>query len=199
MIFIGKAVRPIKDPYRDAELLVHLKKRDKRIYILYLLLRYTAFRVSDIINLRVCDVLLNGNKLTILEQKTKNRGKTERTVILEKKVIIELEKYCMEKGRLDVLFPSQKGYNTPITKHYGQKLLKRYGEEIGIKDLGTHTGRKTASYNLWESTQNIKIVKKYLGHDETKDTWKYVDIEDEFMIYANKGKGDPLSLVGEFY
>ena len=197
MIRIGRFVKPIKKPIEELKFIIHLKKRDRRIWILYLILRYTAFRVSDIINLRVGDILNSNHALSIQEQKTRRFNKDARYVPLDDELIDALKEYCKDKLPLEPLFPSQKGYMQPISKHTAQKLLKKYGEEVGIESVGTHTGRKTACFEIWNNTHDIQEVKMYLGHDERTNTWVYLDIQEEFMDYINEKKGNPLKLLKE--
>lgn len=37
----------------------------------------------------------------------------------------------------------------------------------------------------------------YLGYDEKTNTWVYLDIQEEFMDYINKKKGNPLTFLKE--
>lgn len=54
---MGRAMKPIKDKSKEIELIEYLKENDKRIYIFYLILRFTGFRASDVLPLKVDDVI----------------------------------------------------------------------------------------------------------------------------------------------
>ena len=80
---MGKKVKPIKNEELEIDLLEYLKVNDERMYIFYLLLRYTGFRASDILPCKVIDI--QKGKLKIREKKTINRAnKQEREILLHK-------------------------------------------------------------------------------------------------------------------
>lgn len=175
---MGRAMKPIKDKSKEIELIEYLKENDKRIYIFYLILRFTGFRASDVLPLKVDDVI--GEYITIRERKTINREhKEERSILIHKDLKRELRDYTKNKAENDVLFPSIQGYNKPLSYTQAYRILKKASEIIGIKDFGTHSGRKTCAYGIYMNTHDINKVKNFLMHDNKKDTIRYVGIEKE--------------------
>ena len=69
---MGKAVQPIKNEDLELDLLEYLMANDERMYMFYLILRYTGFRASDVLPIKVRDI--QGNRLIIREKKTFNES-----------------------------------------------------------------------------------------------------------------------------
>lgn len=191
---MGKKVEPIKDEDLELDLLDYLKVNDERIYIFYLILRYTGFRASDILPCRVADI--QGNKLKIREQKTKNRaGKKTREILLHRDLKRELDTYIKNKDKWEVLFPNNRGKNEYISYTQAYRILKKASDEVGIRDFGTHSGRKTCAYHMYMKTKNLKYVQLFLMHDSKRDTIKYVGIEEEVRDDLVMDMDSPLSKV----
>ena len=175
---MGRAMRPIKDKTKEIELIEYLKVNDERMYIYYLILRFTGFRARDVLPLKVKDV--TGEYITIRERKTINRGhKEERSILIHRDLKRELKEYTKGMNLNDVLFPSMQGYNKSISYTQAYRILKNASREIGIKDFGTHSGRKTCAYGIYMNTHDLNKVKNFLMHDNKKDTIRYVGIEKE--------------------
>lgn len=191
---MGKAVKPIKNIEDELKLIKHLYDRDERVYIYWLIARSGAYRSTEVINLTVGDIkrCLNKGYFDFREQKTGKR----RDLPIEAEVHTILWNYVKDKYAFQVLFPSNKGYNQPLTYRQMQRLIKEYGIECGIKNIGTHTPRKSASYQLYiETNGNIEEVKKLLGHERTKDTYRYIDAEEESKLYRIRKTNNPFKQI----
>lgn len=192
---MGNAVRPIKSISQEIDLIECLKEEDKRAYIIYLMLRYTGFRISDILPLKVRDVK-GKNEIEIKEQKTKNRvNKQSRKVLIHADLKEELEKYIKNKSTWQVLFPSNKGENKPLSYVQAYRILKGASKKVGIKNFGTHSGRKTCAYYIYQNTEDLDIVKNFLMHDNARDTIRYVGLEQEVRDNTISKIESPLSIL----
>lgn len=189
---MGKAVKPIKDIKDELKLLQKLHDEDIRVYNYWIIARAGAFRSKDVLNLTVGDIrrVLEKGYFDIEESKTtKNRN-----VPIDSDTRLELKGMIKGKGSKEVLFPSRKGVNQPLVHRQMQRLIVRYGKECCIKDIGTHTPRKTSAYHLFILTGgDIEEVRKLLDHESTRDTYKYVDIEQESKLYRIQKINNPIS------
>lgn len=114
---------------------------------------------------------------------------------IEKAERIILENYIRDKLDWHVLFPSNKGYNQPITYRQMQTLIVKYGLECGIKNIGTHTPRKTSAYHLFmETGGDIEEVKELLAHDTRRDTYSYIDAVEESKIFRARKTNSPFKM-----
>lgn len=191
---MGRTMKPIKDIDKEIDLLSYLQEHDERIYIFYLILRYTAFRASDVLPLKVRDVKVN--EIVIREQKTKNRAnKEERHIPIHEDLKPVLQEYIRDKYDYEVLFPSQKGVNKHLSYEQAYRILKNASKKVNIKDFGTHSGRKTCAYHIYMNTKNLKQVQNFLMHDNRRDTIRYVDIENEVRKDTIKDISSPLAVL----
>ena len=92
-----------------------------------------GLRISDIVKLRLCDIVNDGGRfrLSIVEQKTgKQRVFTVPLVIQQ-----YIENYCLRNriGRTDLIFP--------ITTREVQKILARVCDYLGYEGVSTHSFR----------------------------------------------------------
>lgn len=187
-------MQPIKDQELELDLVRYLNYKDKRIYIFYLLLRYTAFRASDILPLRVRDV--QGDYIVIREKKTENRiNKEQRKILIHPDLKEELNIYTKDKNSWEVLFLSNKGNNKALSYTQAYRILKKASEVVGIKNFGTHSGRKTCAYNIYKESGDLQEVKTFLMHDDSRDTARYVGIEEEVRDNSIKKINGPLAVM----
>lgn len=187
-------MQPIKDMDKEIDLITYLKSHDKRMYIFYLMLRYTAFRASDILPLKVRDIV--GNEIIIREQKTINRpNKEKRSVPIHEDLKEALNEYIKNKYEYEVLFPSQKGVNKHLSYEQAYRILKKASKLVGIDDFGTHSGRKTCAYHIYMNTKSLKRVQNFLMHDNNRDTIRYVGLEKEVRNDTSKDISSPLAVI----
>lgn len=138
-----KIVQPIREKNKIEEMKTELKKRGLRDYMFFLTGINTGLRISDIIKLKVCDVINEDrtpkSHITIIEQKTGKRKKFKVNGTLAR----EFTEYTKNMKMTDYLFQSQKGINKPITRIQAYRILNEVAEKIGLDEIGTHTLRKT--------------------------------------------------------
>ena len=131
-----------------------------------------GLRISDIIKLRPCDIVKDGDRfrLEVVEQKTgKSRVFTVPLLIQQ-----YIENYCLRNGirRNDLIFP--------ITERAVQKQLKIVCDDLDLEGVSTHSFRKwyaTEIYN--KNDHDIALVQRLLQHSSASTTQRYIGIEPE--------------------
>ena len=131
-----------------------------------------GLRISDIIKLRPCDIVKDGDRfhLEVVEQKTgKSRVFTVPLLIQQ-----YIENYCLRNGihRNDLIFP--------ITERAVQKQLKIVCDYLETEGVSTHSFRKwyaTEIYN--KNDHDIALVQRLLQHSSASTTQRYIGIEPE--------------------
>ena len=131
-----------------------------------------GLRISDIIKLRPCDIVKDGDRfrLEVVEQKTgKSRVFTVPLLIQQ-----YIENYCLRNGirRNDLIFP--------ITERAVQKQLKIVCDYLEMEGVSTHSFRKwyaTEIYN--KNDHDIALVQRLLQHSSASTTQRYIGIEPE--------------------
>ena len=131
-----------------------------------------GLRISDIIKLRPCDIVKDGDRfrLEVVEQKTgKSRAFTVPLLIQQ-----YIENYCLRNTirRNDLIFP--------ITERAVQKQLKIVCDYLDLEGISTHSFRKwyaTEIYN--KNDHDIALVQRLLQHSSASTTQRYIGIEPE--------------------
>ena len=136
-----------------------------------------GLRISDIIKLRPCDIVKDGDRfrLEVVEQKTgKSRVFTVPLLIQQ-----YIENYCLRNGirRNDLIFP--------ITERAVQKQLKIVCDYLEMEGVSTHSFRKwyaTEIYN--KNDHDIALVQRLLQHSSASTTQRYIGIEPQKIEQA---------------
>ncbi|QGG51593.1 tyrosine-type recombinase/integrase [Lysinibacillus pakistanensis] len=174
-------VEPIRDKELIQEIKEYLNENNERNYIMFLIGIHTGFRISDILTLRVKDVL--GWDIRLFEQKTKKY----RNVKMPNELKRAIRKYVEGKNKYEFLIKSRKGKNKPIGRKQAYKILKEVADEFGLEHIGTHSLRKTYGYQHYKAFKDIAALQKELNHTDPRETKIYIGIEqDQSNAYQSK-------------
>lgn len=169
----SKVVQPIRDKRQLRAVLHYLKERSERNYIMFLTGIYTAYRISDILRLRVEDV--QGDYITIREEKRDKLNRTYIHPVLKK----ALRKYTKDRPGEEMLIKSREGDNRAISRQQAYRIIREACEACGIHEAGTHTMRKTFGYHHYESNKDIAMLQELLNHDDEAYTLRYIGINQD--------------------
>ena len=139
-----------------------------------------GLRISDIVKLRLCDIVLDGDRyrLEIVEQKTgKSRVFTVPLVIQQ-----YIENYCLRNGlRRDERIFS-------LTERAIQKQLKIVCDYLGFEGISTHSFRKWYATEIYKNSgYDIALVQRLLQHSSAATTQRYIGIEPQRIEAAIQG------------
>ena len=174
----------------DSNILLISKLYQDQNYKFSLLIALGSFfgtRISDILNLKWCDIL-NTDILTIIEKKTKK----QRTIKINdqlKKHIQSCYKEIKPLSPNDYIFTSQKGsvYSVQRINVVFKEIRVRYN--LKIKNISTHSMRKTFGrqvYNNAGSNAELALVKlsELFNHSDVRTTRKYLGLRSEELMEA---------------
>ena len=189
-----KGTRPLTQPEIQAVLKSFRGKYEARDRALFLLGLKSGLRISELLSLRVGDVLEYGalsERISVERRATKGR-REGRTVLLhpEAKEAIELWLRELEaEGRLEpdqFLFPSRKGQNRPVSRVHAWRVLRRaYTENELPGKLGTHSMRKTFASRVYEALgRDLVKTQRALGHRNINSTAAYLSFNEEEIDQA---------------
>ena len=131
-----------------------------------------GLRISDILKLRLCDIVRDGNRyrLEIVEKKTgKCRSFTVPLVIQQ-----YIENYSLRNGirRDELIFP--------ITERAVQKQLAIVCDYLGCEGISTHSFRKWYATEIYKANgYDIALVQRLLQHSSAATTQRYIGIEPQ--------------------
>ena len=147
-------------------------KPNERIATALVLEGNLGMRISDILKLRPCSIVRDGerHRLEVVEQKTgKHRVFTVPMVIAQ-----YIENYCLRNGigSRELIFP--------ITERAVQKQLKLVCDYLGFEGISTHSFRKWYATEIYKSNgYDIALVQRLLQHSSASTTQRYIGIEQQ--------------------
>lgn len=139
-----------------------------------------GLRISDILSLRLCDIVMDGDRyrLEIVEQKTGKKRIFTVPLVIQQYV----ENYCLRNGirRDERIFP--------ITERAVQKQLKIVCDYLGYEGISTHSFRKWYATEIYKSNGcDIALVQRLLQHSSAATTQRYIGIEPQRIEEAIQG------------
>ena len=145
-------------------------RANERIATALMLEANLGIRISDILKLRLADIVRDGDRyrLSIVEQKT---GKA-RTFTVPFPLYQFIRCYCLDNGiaATDIIFP--------ITERAIQKQLKLVCDYLDIPGISTHSFRKYYATEIYRNNgYNIALVQHLLQHSSAAVTQRYIGIQ----------------------
>lgn len=131
-----------------------------------------GLRISDIVKLRLSDIVRDGDRyrLEIIEQKTGKRRVFTVPLVIEQYI----ENYCL---RNDIKTTERM---FPITERAVQKQLKVVCEYLGFAGISTHSFRKWYATEIYKNSGfDIALVQRLLQHSSAAVTQRYIGIEPQ--------------------
>lgn len=187
-------VEPIRDP-KKIELMKKILRDGpfgERNHLLFVMGINSGLRISDLLKLRVNDVLNEKGKvrqhISLYEQKTGKHKKFP----LGKTASAAIKEYLKAAAPQDAapdrpLFPSRKGTGA-ISRVQAWEILSGAAKEAGVTDqIGTHTLRKTFGYHARKAGNPIEMLQTIFNHSSPAVTKRYIGItQDEIDdVYIN--------------
>lgn len=166
-------VQPIRNPEKIDEMKEYLKSRNKRNYIMFLIGIGVGLRISDILPLKKEDIL--GTHIIIKEKKT-DKPKRIRIPPSIRKELLEYAK-TLEDG--EYVVRSRQGGNKPIDRSTAYRILREAANYCGLKEIGTHTLRKTFGYHFYKQTKDIALLQDIFNHASPDITMRYIGIDQD--------------------
>lgn len=155
-------------------------KRNDRIATALVLEANLGLRIEDILNLRLDDIIMDGDRyrLNIREQKTKKK----RTFTVPLPIYQYIKLYAMENDikENERLFP--------IGERAVAKYLQKVADYLELEHIGTHSFRKFYATDIYNNNNHdIILVQSLLQHSSVAVTQRYVGITSQMQEEAILG------------
>lgn len=177
-------VEPIRDKRKIEEMKDELKKNGTRDYLLFIFGINVGLRISDIIKLKVQDVMEYTGKIKthieITEEKTKKTKRFKINPLLAE----ELYQYVRNLNMSDYIFQSRNGNNRYITRERAYTILNNAALKVGLQNIGTHTLRKTFGYHFYQQTHDVALLQQLFNHSSPSITLRYIGINQDILDNA---------------
>lgn len=128
-----------------------------------------GIRISDVVRLRLSDVVMDGERfrLDIIEKKTQKA----RRFSVPAKMMAFLQNYCIEHS----ISKSERIFS--VTERQVQRILKRATDYLEYDRISTHSFRKYFATRVYNgSNYNIALVQTLLQHSSPATTRRYIGI-----------------------
>ncbi|CRV31572.1 site-specific integrase [Staphylococcus saprophyticus] len=176
------------EPIRSIEQIQEMKKAlnyygSKRDEFLLVLGVNTGIRISDILKLKKKDI--KDYKLRFRESKTRKLN-TLPLFHIQK----DIDNYIEFLEDDDYLFKSKRS-NKPIQRVQAYRILNKSAEAIGLKNIGTHSLRKTFGYHYYQRTHDISLLMELFNHSSQSVTLRYIGIHQDVIneTFSSNFKG----------
>ncbi len=187
-------VRRLKGVLRGAaqEALKTGKKGPVRDWAILHVALDAGLRVSEIVSLRVGDLILDPGHSAIIVRRGK--GGKKRGVDIGQALREHLLEYLEWKRAVGestapeaLLFPSPRGGT--LTRQAVYHMFKRYARRAGLPERFTiHSCRHTYASMLYKASRyNLRLVQKQLGHASIRTTQVYADVLSADALEAVNG------------
>jgi integrase len=184
-------VEPIKDRMKILAIKRNLKEESNpRNYLLFVMGCNIALRISDLLSLKVKDVIDSKGDIKIyLHIKEKKTGRPAK-IYLNNTVKEALIYYLNKSKGIDpdsYLFKSERS-NKRLDRVRSWGLIQEWTKAVGLEGerYGTHTLRKTWGYQARKQGLSIEQISEKLGHKSVTVTRRYIGISQEEINQVEK-------------
>ena len=153
----------------------------QRDHLLWVLLYNTGARVSEIVSVRVADVVLDGAAFVHLHGK----GRKQRAVPLWRSTVQEIRAWLRmnpQLGANSALLPNRDGH--PMTRSNVTKRLalavqsaSKLNGDLAKHPISPHSVRRTTAMHLLQSGVDISVIALWMGHESPTTTHIYVEAD----------------------
>ncbi len=145
-------------------------------------------RMSELLNLRICDIRSDDSYIFIKGAK----GKKDRRTLLSENLLKLLRQYYKKYKPSYWLFEGQDGGKYGATSV--QKIYREAQKKTGVNPWSTpHTLRHSFATHMLENGENLRNIQVLLGHESTKTTEIYTHVINS----TNKKIKNPLDIMIE--
>src|SRR5271166_4199474 len=151
----------------------------QRDHLLLAMLYNTGARVSEIVGIRVADVVLDGAPCVHL----RGKGRKQRSTPLWKTTVQEIRAWLRRNPTLGAdaaLLPTRDGH--PMTRDNVTKRLEiavahaaDVHPSLAKRRISPHTIRHTTAMHLLQAGVAFSVIALWLGHESTATTHRYVE------------------------
>jgi integrase/recombinase XerD len=153
----------------------------QRDHLLLKMLYNTGARVSEIIAVRLADVVLDGAACVHLHGK----GRKHRTVPLWRSTIVQIRAWLRLNPQLastSALLPNRDGAamtrgNVTQRLALAVKAASLTQPQLAKRSISPHTIRHTTAMHLLQSGTDISVIALWLGHESPISTHQYVEAD----------------------
>lgn len=145
----------------------------------------TGFRISELLSLRVSNVMQNGKIAgRVWVARRHMKGKKEgRELVLHPEAKAALEQLIptLDPGHDPFLFQAQGAGGRPLNRRRAWQVLKKAAAACGLEGkLATHSMRKTFAHRVHErGGKDLRKTQEAMGHKNINSTAAYIGVDQD--------------------
>ena len=172
-----KYPKEIKKPFSDVEIdIIRSSCKTKKERAIVEVLLSTGVRVSELSNMRVCDI--DFRELSVHVKHSK--GGHERITYISNVGIKHLQDYLTtRKENGEYLFYNKN--HQRLASGGIRHILKTISERSGVDNIHPHRFRRTFATNASKKNLGVQEIQKLLGHSSINTTMEYICVDDEII------------------
>ena len=165
---------------------LHERRYDKLIFRNYIFIRFlydTGLRLNEITHIKVADINLDGDYITVRETKSGH----ERIVVIhpETKILLRQFLIATEHSHEYLFISYKKGKR--LAKSSVHSMLKSLKEILQLKiNINPHAWRHTFASNFLRDGGDMRTLQLLMGHTNYATTEKYLHYDNEEIINSYK-------------
>ncbi len=153
----------------------------QRDHLLFAMLYNTGARVSELIDVRVTDVVLEASPSVHL----RGKGRKQRTVPLWNATVVEIRAWLRKNPALKAnapLLPNRHG-RTMTRANVNQRLKLAVARAANVhpslatRSISPHSVRHSTAMHMLQSGVAFNVIALWLGHESTTTTHRYVEAD----------------------
>jgi integrase/recombinase XerD len=138
----------------------------------------SGLRVSEVVNLQVCDLEFAQGLIWIRNAK----GGNDRCTTLPSALENDLRTWVKNLPKCNYVFRSSMGAKAKLTTRTAQKVFQNALKKSNVEKLATfHSLRHSFATHLLENGTDIRVIQKLLGHKNIKTTQRYTKVSSKFI------------------
>lgn len=167
-------VDPIRDLEEIKEMYKVLQSKSQRDYLLFKFAIHTGVKLNELLNLTVADVIASDQ---LIKSFWVEEHATNINIVIPEDLQQDLTEFIATEQLVtsDLLFQSNRTHKG-LSRQQAYRIIHAAAEELGMVHIGLTTLRKTFAYHAYQSGISISIIQKYLGHQTTYETMKFIGI-----------------------
>ncbi|MFN4852578.1 tyrosine-type recombinase/integrase [Microcystis sp.] len=183
---IGQASVLSEPDWKKLESVANQKHR-----LLWSILRFTAARINEALELRIKDVYKDAIRKipldeVVFRQETRKGKDKNHTVPICSELRTRLKDYAPSTNPEDYLFP---GIDGRLSYEAALVYLKKSAEKVGLDDkkIVTHCGRRSCITELARRGTDLRTIQAVSGHASIANLQRYIETDPDRTKNALEG------------
>ncbi|MFM2026912.1 MAG: hypothetical protein RLZZ339_1629 [Cyanobacteriota bacterium] len=183
---IGQASVLSEPDWKKLESVANQKHR-----LLWSILRFTAARINEALELRIKDVYKDAIRKipldeVVFRQETRKGKDKNHTVPICSELRTRLKDYSPSTNPEDYLFP---GIDGRLSYEAALVYLKKSAEKVGLDDkkIVTHCGRRSCITELARRGTDLRTIQAVSGHASIANLQRYIETDPDRTKNALEG------------